>query len=48
MDHVLFPQYVEIMLVKELTLAGFHMDAGVNHKVNKVRRVDTLVESLEL
>lgn len=47
MDHVEFPQYVEIMLVKELTLVGFHMDEDVNHKVNKVRKGDTLVDSPE-
>jgi hypothetical protein len=47
MDHVEFPQYVEIMLVKELTFAGFHMDEGAYHKVNKVHKEDTLVESLE-
>jgi hypothetical protein len=47
MDHVGFPQYVAIMLVKELTFAGFHTDEDANHKGNKVRKVDTLVESLE-
>lgn len=47
MDHVEFPQYVEIMLVKELTLVGFHMDEDGDRRVSTVRRVNTLVESLE-
>lgn len=48
MDHVVFPQYVEIMLERELTLAGFHKDEGVNHNdVNKAHTEGTLVGSPE-
>jgi hypothetical protein len=48
MNHVVYPQYVEIMLVKELTLAGFRMDEDANHNENKAHKEGTLVGSLEL
>lgn len=47
MNHVVCPQYVEIMLVKELTFEGFRKDEDVNHSVNKVHREGTLVGNPE-
>lgn len=47
-NHVVFPQYVEIMLVMELEMVGYHMDADGDRRLDRVHTMDTLRDMGEL